>query len=136
MCIIEIAMELLCYWHMLTKLCSLFLWIKRIIYSCICRHLRAHDDKAFKCPKCPKTFMYEQNLSIHLKIHTSGPLPFPCKECDKTFLRKQELIVHTMKHTGNDRNDYTLHIIWPKSSSHISTVCKVKILGPPWMVTI
>ncbi|XP_067389077.1 zinc finger protein 250-like [Emydura macquarii macquarii] len=51
------------------------------------------EKSAFKCSECGKSFPREENLQIHLKIHT-GERPDKCHECGKSFRHKTSLVLH------------------------------------------
>jgi len=41
-------------------------------------------EKPYKCSQCEKTFSDNNNLKIHLKIHT-GERSYQYSQCDKAF---------------------------------------------------
>mmetsp|Transcript_11212 Transcript_11212/g.17033 ORF Transcript_11212/g.17033 Transcript_11212/m.17033 type:complete len:319 (-) Transcript_11212:511-1467(-) len=58
----------------------------------------AKPQKRFKCNECNKSFVREQSLKCHRKIH--GPDAYSCSECGKLFARRSNLVQHTRVHTN------------------------------------
>ena len=52
----------------------------------------------FQCTLCTKSFSSEQHLNIHLKWH-NGERPYPCPECGIKMKYKGSLLVHMRLHT-------------------------------------
>lgn len=52
----------------------------------------------FACDKCTRSFSLQQQLEIHVKIH-SRERNFACSLCSKTFLRKSDVEKHMFTHT-------------------------------------
>lgn len=52
----------------------------------------------FACDKCNRSFSLQQQLEIHVKIH-SRERNFACGLCSKKFLRKPDLEKHMFTHT-------------------------------------
>lgn len=67
-------------------------------------HLRSHtNDRPFKCPDCPKTYLEEKHLRQHIKGSHSQERQYVCDECDKAFLTATRLRRHAAVHEGQDR---------------------------------
>ena len=63
-------------------------------------HLEKHAAEAktkYQCDFCSKRFFSEQELFVHLKLHTT-PKPFRCSYCDKSFIVKNALNKHLRSH--------------------------------------
>lgn len=48
------------------------------------RHLKAHEEKIYKCDQCPKSFARKDHLTSHLNTHRGEKL-FGCRECSESF---------------------------------------------------
>ncbi|CAK7223680.1 hypothetical protein SEUCBS140593_005317 [Sporothrix eucalyptigena] len=67
-------------------------------------HLRSHtNDRPFKCPDCPKTYLEEKHLRQHIKGSHSQERQYVCQECSKAFLTATRLRRHAAVHEGRDR---------------------------------
>ncbi|CAK7215620.1 hypothetical protein SBRCBS47491_002542 [Sporothrix bragantina] len=67
-------------------------------------HLRSHtNDRPFKCPDCPKTYLEEKHLRQHIKGSHSQERQYVCPECSKAFLTATRLRRHAAVHEGQDR---------------------------------
>jgi len=53
----------------------------------------------FECPYCDKSFNWQGNLKMHVRIHTKEK-PFKCEICDKRFSNPDVLTRHMFIHTG------------------------------------
>ena len=62
--------------------------------------LRTVTGDSFKCDLCGKTLSNKQNLSFHLRTHTSEK-PYRCNECGQRFRKSGHLDGHMRAlHTG------------------------------------
>ena len=82
------------YYH-LNHSFSLWSWVK----------LRSWE-KPLKCHHCDKTFVQNDNLRVHERLHT-GEEPFNCHHCGKTFVQNDDLRVHERLHT--DEKPFKCH---------------------------
>ena len=56
------------------------------------------DNNLHYCRQCKKTFTFNSQLSIHIKVH-SGVKPYKCLGCAKSFSTKGNLKTHSITHT-------------------------------------
>lgn len=56
-------------------------------------------DYNFSCTICGKRSLKENQLNVHMLIHTNE-YPFKCSECDSAFKQKITLVRHKKTHTG------------------------------------
>ncbi|CAL4064970.1 unnamed protein product, partial [Meganyctiphanes norvegica] len=57
--------------------------------------------KPFQCSLCEKSYSQNDQLMIHMKIH-SGEKPYSCRHCGNTFAKNCDLITHLKTHTGEE----------------------------------
>uniref|UniRef100_A0A8D8WM98 Zinc finger protein 614 n=1 Tax=Cacopsylla melanoneura TaxID=428564 RepID=A0A8D8WM98_9HEMI len=57
-----------------------------------------HEGVRYKCTKCPKIFMAQSKLNIHMKNHEG--VFYTCEHCPKTFCSKYSLKEHSRRHDG------------------------------------
>ncbi|EPE03464.1 c2h2 transcription factor [Ophiostoma piceae UAMH 11346] len=67
-------------------------------------HMRSHtNDRPYKCPDCPKTYLEEKHLRQHVKGSHTEERKYVCEECSKAFLTATRLRRHSAVHEGQDR---------------------------------
>ncbi|CAB3376686.1 Hypothetical predicted protein [Cloeon dipterum] len=54
--------------------------------------------KRYKCPQCPKEFLYKHNYTAHLARH-EGTKEVKCDQCDKSFFTRNALFRHMRVHS-------------------------------------
>lgn len=63
-----------------------------------------------ECPKCGKTYKYNQNLKRHMKYECGKPPTLKCPHCDYITFYKYDLFNHAIRRHPNDymqiRNDF------------------------------
>ncbi|XP_063545019.1 zinc finger protein 117-like [Cydia strobilella] len=57
-------------------------------------------DRPFKCPQCPKAYLYAWQLRNHSDCVHRRIRKWRCSECPKTFLHQSSVYVHKLIHTG------------------------------------
>jgi uncharacterized Zn-finger protein len=62
-------------------------------------HNLACSAPPHKCPDCGKTYLRQESLSVHVKVHSSCN-PNVCSECGKAFGDSAKLKLHIRLHTG------------------------------------
>ncbi|XP_050098462.1 zinc finger protein 85-like [Anopheles aquasalis] len=61
-------------------------------------HLRTHrNERRYKCPYCPKSFVSQSNCNSHKNIHTRAKL-YKCDICDKEYPMLNGLKQHKATH--------------------------------------
>ncbi|XP_029647912.1 gastrula zinc finger protein XlCGF57.1 [Octopus sinensis] len=55
--------------------------------------------RPYRCTFCPKSFIDENHLDAHTRVHT-GERPFACNFCEKKFVLSAHLTTHMRVHTG------------------------------------
>lgn len=64
------------------------------------KHEKLHSaDRPFVCEICTKAFTTQAHLKEHLKIHT-GFKPYRCDDCGKSFIRAPDLKKHERVHSN------------------------------------
>ncbi|CAL4077752.1 unnamed protein product [Meganyctiphanes norvegica] len=57
------------------------------------------SEKYLRCPHCPFSTLYPNNLARHQNKHT-GVRPYTCSECPYAASQKEHLTTHMRRHTG------------------------------------
>ncbi|XP_030418209.1 zinc finger protein 585B-like isoform X1 [Gopherus evgoodei] len=69
---------------------------ERVSYSSLllqdCQQTSA-EKSAVRCSECGKSFIRQEYLQIHLKLHR-GERPYKCNKCKKSFRHKTSLVLH------------------------------------------
>ncbi|XP_052862820.1 gastrula zinc finger protein XlCGF7.1-like [Anopheles cruzii] len=66
--------------------------------SNMAEHMRAHtNDRRFKCPHCPKSFVSASNRHSHVNIHTRQKM-YKCDLCEKEYPTLNGLKQHRVTH--------------------------------------
>ena len=55
------------------------------------------NETKFKCNTCDKYFKKQNNLKVHMRIHTCER-PYECKFCGKRFVRYVDNFRHENRH--------------------------------------
>lgn len=57
-------------------------------------HINIHDQKLYKCEKCPKFFPMIRLKELHMLNHKFEPKTFICKICSQSFVNESRLKAH------------------------------------------
>ncbi|KAK7475699.1 hypothetical protein BaRGS_00033070 [Batillaria attramentaria] len=65
-------------------------------------HRQGHKrHPTFHCDRCPTSFVRENELAAHSKLHSA--VVFPCGMCETQLSSKKDLVTHQQTHNGTDR---------------------------------
>ena len=70
------------------------------------RHLESvHEKSAFECNLCHQRFTREDNLQVHMRIHSGPPPRIICEICRQEFTSKLKLRSHRIDVHENSQNN-------------------------------
>ncbi|KAG5448361.1 hypothetical protein CSKR_107070 [Clonorchis sinensis] len=85
-------------------------------------HLSKHEEgKPYKCPNCPQSFNYSNNLTIHIALEKTSDPPYKCPICQQLCSRLSAFKSHLLLHQVDD------HLQCPICQISFTTQCLLDV---------